>query len=236
MRFPLVLALSLIALTGCSSTKADYSEMNDPLEGLNRAVFGLNTAADILFIGPAAHIYSEATPEPIQGVVRNFTNNLKLPLVAINKLLQGNLDGFGVALGRFLVNSTAGVAGLADIATGAGLPYQPTDFGATLASWGAEPAFYIVLPLFGPSNLRDSVGMGVDTLADPVRWFAREEHLRTEHFAVGTLAALDKRASLDAAIRDARSNSLDSYATLRSYYSQSRAAELKKQFGATLGQ
>jgi phospholipid-binding lipoprotein MlaA len=236
MRLPLILTLTLLTLTGCSSTKSDYNEVNDPLEGVNRAVFGLNTAADILFIGPAATIYSEATPEPVQQVVRNFVRNLSLPIVAVNKLLQGNVDGFGVAMGRFLVNSTVGLAGLADVATGAGLPYEPTNFGTTLASWGAEPAFYLVLPLIGPSNLRDGIGFGVDAAANPVRWFAAEKHLRSELFVVNSLGVLDTRAEYDAAIRDTRTNSIDSYAAFRSLYSQRRAAELKEQLGPRVGQ
>lgn len=238
-RLRLALALSVmapLALTGCASTKDDYQtassmEIIDPLEGFNRAVYGLNEAADILFIGPASHIYRDATPEPVQSVVRNFVRNLEMPVIAINKLLQGNLDGFGTALGRFLVNSTVGLAGLADIATGAGLPYEDTDFGVTLASWGADPVMYVMLPLLGPSTLRDGVGRGVDYLMDPVRIAADNQDLDTELFAANTLRLLDTRASLDAAIRDTRSNAIDSYAALRSFYVQRRAAEIKDQLG-----
>ncbi len=226
-----LLAVSVLALSACASTKADYSEVHDPLEGFNRAIYGVNEAADILLIGPASTIYREAVPEPIQGVVRNFVRNLEMPIIALNKLLQGNFDGFGVAMGRFLVNTTAGVAGLADVATGAGLPYQDTDFGVTLASWGMDPAFYLVLPLVGPSSLRDGLGRGVDWLADPIRIAAANNELSTELFAANSLRVLDTRASFDAAIRDTRRNSIDSYAAFRSLYTQHRAAEITKQLG-----
>lgn len=225
-----------VTLTGCASNRDDYQtadsgEIADPLEGFNRAVYGLNEATDILLIGPASTIYHEATPEPVQNVVRNFFHNLELPIIAMNKLLQGNLDGFGTAVGRFFVNSTVGVAGLGDVASGIGLPYEDTDFGVTLASWGMEPSFYVMLPLLGPSSLRDGIGRGVDYVADPVRIVANNNDLEGGLFAVNTLRMMDTRASVDAAIRDVRANSIDSYASLRSLYAQHRAAQIKNQLG-----
>lgn len=224
-----VLACTLgLSLTGCASSMNE-NEIPDPLEGLNRAVYGVNEVTDILFIGPASTIYHEGMPEPVQGVVRNFFRNLEMPVIALNKLLQGNVDGFGTAVGRFFVNTIAGVGGVADVATGAGLPYEDTDFGVTLASWGMEPTFYLVLPIMGPSSLRDGLGRGVDWFADPVRLAAHANDLDTAMMSVSTVRALDTRASYDAAIRDTRMNSLDTYAAWRSLYSQSRAATIRDQ-------
>lgn len=225
-----VLGLSLMGLTGCA-TAQNEGEIADPLEGLNRAVYGINEATDILFIGPASTIYHEGMPEPVQGVVRNFFHNLEMPVIAINKLLQGNVDGFGTAVGRFVVNTIAGVGGVADVATDIGLPYEDTDFGVTLASWGMDPAFYLVLPLVGPSSLRDGIGRGVDWYADPVRLVASNHDLDSAMMGVSAARAVDARAGVDTVVRDTRMNTMDTYAAWRSLYSQSRAAAITKQLG-----
>lgn len=221
--------LMLLSLSGCATVQNE-GEMADPLEGVNRAVYGLNEATDILFIGPASTIYREGMPTPIQDIVRNFFRNLELPIIAANKLLQGNWEGAGTAVARFAVNSTVGVAGLADVATQWDLPYQDTDFGVTLASWGmTDPGFYLVLPLLGPSSLRDGIGRGVDWFADPVRIMANNNDLDTAYMATNSLRAVDTRASLDKVFEDTRSNSLDTYATWRSLYNQRRTADIKTQ-------
>ena len=230
----LTLAFSLLALTACAtadnrSGQETESEIADPLEGVNRAVFGVNTAADILFIGPASTIYHEGMPEPVQTGVRNVYQNLELPVIAINKLFQGKFEGFGTALARFAINSTVGLAGLIDVASSIGLPYEDTDFGVTLASWGVEPMAYVVLPFFGPSSVRDSIGLGVDTMMDPVRYGAREADLTTERYVVSGLKILDKRAQASDLIEDTWKNSLDPYATMRSLYSQYRTATIRAQ-------
>lgn len=229
----LTLLAALILLPGCASTSADYqsAEIPDPLEGVNRAVYGLNTGIDYVITGPASSLYRDVVPTPFQDVIRNFFRNLEMPVIAINKLLQGNVDGFGRAVGRFMVNSIAGVGGIADIASYTDLKYEPTDFGITLASWGADPGFYLVLPLIGSSSLRDGIGMGVDWYADPIRLAASNNDLDGGLLVVSGLRFLDTRAAYDAAIRDTRRNSLDPYAAFRSLYSQHRAAEIKAQLG-----
>jgi phospholipid-binding lipoprotein MlaA len=227
-RHTAVAALSLVLLTGCAKAS---DEAFDPLEPLNRSINGLNTAADILIIHPAATIYKEAVPAPVQSVAKNFFTNLEMPLIAMNKLLQGDLNGTGTAVGRFIVNSTFGVAGIGDLATSMGMPYEKTDVGATLASWGIGAGPYVVMPIIGPSNLRDSVGWGLGYLADPVRLTTKNNDLSPVYFAANALRSLTTRNELNAPIQDARTNSLDSYATLRSYFTQYRAAELVKQFG-----
>lgn len=231
-----VFAALLLALPACASQKSDTAalggdEILDPFEGVNRAVFGLNEALDILYIGPASTIYHEAMPEPVQGAVRNVVHNLEMPIIAINKLLQGNVDGFGTAVGRFFVNTIAGVGGIVDVASEVGLPYEDTDFGVTLASWGVDPVVYVMLPLFGPSSLRDGVGRAADWAADPVRIYAFREDVREGYMAAGTLRMLDARSGVETMIADTRRNSLDTYATFRSLYAQHRAAEVRRQLG-----
>lgn len=229
----LTLLAAILLLPGCASTSADYQtgEIYDPLEGMNRAVYGVNTAADYIIIGPASSLYHEAVPTPFQDVIRNFFRNLEMPVIAMNKLLQGNVDGFGRAVGRFFVNTIAGAGGIADIASYTDLKYEPTDFGVTLASWGMDPGFYLVLPLIGPSSLRDGLGRGVDWAADPFRVVADNNEIDGQYMMVSGFRALDTRAAYDAAIRDTRKNSLDPYAAFRSLFAQSRAAEIKNQLG-----
>lgn len=232
---PLAIALYATPLASAHAAEADdvekqeeSTEISDPLEGFNRAIYGINTAADFLFIGPAATIYSEGVPEPVQGVLGNIVDNLKLPLIAINHLLQGDFSDFGTTVGRFVVNSTVGIAGAMDIATDAGLPERKTDFGITLASWGLDTGPYLVLPLFGPSNLRDGVGTAVDMAGDPVRIVAHNNDLDGITMAAGTVRALRARADADPAIQDIRRNSIDTYATMRSMASQRREADVKE--------
>jgi len=147
----------------------------------------------------------------------------------MNRLLQGRFDDAGTAIGRFAVNTVAGVGGLADVATDIGLPYEKTDFGVTMASWGAPAGPYLFLPFMGPSSLRDGTGRLVDSLADPVRIIAMNNDAEAPFYTAGALRALDTRAAFDEVIQDARKNSLDSYATLRSSYGQNRAAAINAQ-------
>jgi len=225
----LFLAAATLSLSACASHTATGDSVYDPFEPLNRTVYGLNEAADILLIGPAATIYREGVPQPVQTRVRYAVQNLELPVIAANKLLQGNFEGTGTAVGRFAVNSTLGVLGIFDVATDWGMPYEKTDFGVTLASWGLEEGPYLFLPLVGPSNLRDGVGRGVDMFGDPVRWATKDNDGRLFYYVANALRAIDARGGADAVINDARTNSLDSYATLRSYYSQHRASEVEAQ-------
>ena len=133
-------------------------EIYDPLEGINRAIFGFNNVADKIILEPTAKGYKKL-PTPVQSGIGNFINNLKLPLVAVNQLLQGQGKNAAESTGRFLVNSTIGIFGLIDVADNLGLEQKEEDFGQTLATWGVGDGFYVVLPLFGPSNLRDTSGM-----------------------------------------------------------------------------
>jgi len=200
-------------------------EIYDPLEGINRAIFSFNNVADKVILEPVAKGYKKL-PSPIQSGLGNFINNLKLPLAALNQLLQGQGKNAAESTGRFLVNSTVGVFGLIDVADNIGLDQKEEDFGQTLATWGVGDGFYIVLPLFGPSNLRDTTGMVMTMVTDPINAYAVSEGeawivpMRTAANAV------DQRSKIIDEVNALRDNSVDYYAAVRSSYYQNRKAAI----------
>ena len=200
-------------------------EIYDPLEGVNRAIFSFNNVADKIVLKPVAKGYKKL-PSPIQSGVGNFINNLKLPLAALNQLLQGQRKNAAESTGRFLVNSTIGVFGLIDVAENIGLDQKEEDFGQTLATWGVGDGFYIVLPLFGPSNLRDSTGMVMTMMTDPINAYAVTQG-EAWAIPVRTAAnAIDQRSQIIDEVNALRDNSVDYYAAVRSSYYQNRKAAI----------
>ena len=200
-------------------------EIYDPLEGVNRAIFGFNNVADKIVLEPIAKGYKKL-PSPIQSGVGNFINNLKLPLAALNQLLQGQTKNAAESTGRFLVNSTIGVFGLIDVAEDIGLNQKEEDFGQTLATWGVGDGFYIVLPLFGPSNLRDTTGMVMTMMTDPINAYAVTQG-EAWAIPVRTAAnAIDQRSQIIDEVNALRDNSVDYYAAVRSSYYQNRKAAI----------
>lgn len=227
-------ALFLAAsLSGCAlfisdpEERAEVIEINDPLEGVNRHIFAVNLALDTFVLRPVSVVYREFVPEPGQDMVRNFVQNLKLPFTAINDLLQGETDRAETAISRFLVNTTAGVGGLFDAATGLGLEYHEEDFGQTLAVHGSEEGPYLMLPIFGPSNLRDAIGLVVQYFTDPVGIAADEAGADSFGFVRGGMEAVDTRARNLETFDTLQQQSLDFYAAIRSLYRQRRAAEIR---------
>jgi len=200
-------------------------EIYDPLEGINRAIFGFNNVADKIILEPVAKGYKKL-PSPVQLGVGNFINNLKLPLAAFNQLLQGQGENAIESTGRFLVNSTIGIFGLIDVADKIGLEQKQEDFGQTLATWGVGDGFYVVLPLFGPSNLRDTTGMVMTMMSDPVNAYAVN---RGEAWAIPLRTAanaIDQRSQIIDEVNALRDNSVDYYAAVRSSYYQNRKAAI----------
>ena len=200
-------------------------EIYDPLEGINRAIFGFNNVADKIILEPAAKGYKKL-PNPVQSGIGNFIKNLKLPLVAVNQLLQGQGKNAAESTGRFLVNSTIGVFGLIDVADDFGLEQKEEDFGQTLAKWGVGDGFYVVLPLFGPSNVRDTSGMIMTMMTDPVNAYATNQG---EAWAIPLRTAanaIDQRSKIIDEVNALRDNSVDYYAAVRSSYYQNRKAAI----------
>ena len=200
-------------------------EVYDPFEGVNRAIFSFNNSADKVVLEPIAKGYKKLPP-PIQSGVGNFINNLKLPLAAVNQLLQGQGKNAMESTGRFLVNSTIGIFGLIDVADDIGLNQKEEDFGQTLATWGVGDGFYIVLPLFGPSNLRDTTGMLMAMMTDPINAYSASQG---EAWAIPMRTAanaIDQRSQIIDEVNALRNNSVDYYAAVRSSYYQNRKAAI----------
>ena len=200
-------------------------EIYDPIEKVNRAIFSFNNIADIIILEPVAKGYKNL-PSPIQSGVSNFIDNLKMPLVIVNQLLQGQGKNAAESTGRFIVNSTAGLLGIIDVADNIGLEKKQEDFGQTLATWGVGDGFYVVLPIFGPSNLRDSAGMILTYVTDPINAYAISED-ETWILPVRTATnAIDQRSRIIDEVNALRDNSLDYYAAVRSSYYQNRKAAI----------
>ena len=200
-------------------------EIYDPIEPINRAIFSFNNAADRIVLEPIAKGYRKL-PSPIQSGINNFLSNLRAPLVVINQVLQGQGTNAAQSTGRFLVNSTVGVFGLIDVAEKIGLEEKEEDFGQTLATWGVGDGFYIVLPLFGPSNLRDTTGMVMTMMTDPINNYALREG-EAWFVPMRTAAnAVDQRSKIIDEVNALRDNSVDYYAAVRSSYYQNRNAAI----------
>ena len=214
---------AVLMLVGCATTGAN-DEDNDPLEIVNRHVFALNQAVDVLVLRPVAVTYRDLVPDQIKIMVNNFLNYLKTPVILANDLLQGNLPRAGETLERFVNNSLT--LGLGDVMAPR-IPFHDEDFGQTLAVWGMGEGPYLVLPLLGPSNPRDAIGIAVDWFIDPVYWAA--ENNQWDGFTAGRTALRTITARVDtlAVTDDLERTSLDYYAAVRSLYRQRRADEIR---------
>lgn len=216
--------LAVTVLVSCSNNNPEG--IADPLEGVNRAIFKVNNVGDEYILEPVAKGYRFITPKPLRNMIGNFLRNLNSPVIIGNELLQGDIKGAGNATGRMVVNTLAGFGGIFDFASDAGMEYQPEDFGQTLAVWGLDDGLYLMLPLLGPSSLRDATGRLVDGYADPLRTYLfniDEKHL---HYTRVGGNIVSKREELIDVINDLRRNSFDYYAAIRSAYYQRRQSEI----------
>jgi phospholipid-binding lipoprotein MlaA len=148
-----------------SATDLDFLDVYDPWEPMNRNLYDFNAGLDTYVLLPAVGVYKAVLPQPVRTGVKNFIRNLNELPVLLNCMLQGSFEKSAITTSRFLINSTFGVGGLMDVASGAdGLPRQEEDVGQTLGVWGVGNGPYFVMPVMGPSNLRDTVGFGGDFL------------------------------------------------------------------------
>jgi len=223
---------ALLLLAGCATTPGeDRLAERDPLEGFNRGVWDVNQALDKVAIKPVTKVYRAVTPRPARRGISRIFANLSEPFSFINNLLQGKPDRAIRNLGRFAVNTTLGIGGLADQATKMGIKPAYEDFGQTLAVWGANGGPYLVLPILGPSTLRDGVGSGVAQFADPYRVAVRESGLSSTA-KIGIMAGevISTRSDLmDSGADSFLETSLDSYAAARSAYLQRRHAQIRNE-------
>ena len=171
---------------------AAISEVWDPWEKYNRRVHKFNRVLDSRIARPLATQYVKIVPRPLRLGVNNFFNNLRLPVSAVNSLLQGKPGNAGRNIARFAINSTLGIGGLIDAASEANLTERTEDFGQTLGTWGWQRSRYVELPFFGPRTLRDTVGMVADAPLSPVR------HMNDPNLRIGLqgLSLIDVRAEL----------------------------------------
>lgn len=224
----LVVALAACATRPDPSNKAAvqaYEETNDPVEPLNRYFFELNRFLDIIILKPAATWYQGVVPDPARNSVRHFLDNLDAPVILANDSLQGNWDRAGVTAERFGINTTVGVLGLFDPATGWGYPQHREDFGQTLATWGTPEGPYLFLPVLGPSPPRDLAGFAVDQFFDPLTYiyWNGPYTVPVTRFVVN---GIDVRSRNLQTLDQIERTSVDYYATVRSLYRQSRANEI----------
>ena len=233
-RIVLVLAaLSALALGGCASVPNDpeerkaYYETNDPIEPVNRAIFSFNQGLDAVILKPVASVYKQVLPQTLQDGIRNFLNNLRTPLILANNLLQGDIDGAHQTIARFTTNSIIGFGGFGDPAGDLGVKYRSEDFGQTLGVWGIGEGPYLMLPIFGPSNPRDLIGLVVESVADPIDIWADNTDRDAIPISRLLLRGIDRRAGNLKTIDELEKSSLDFYATVRSLYRQVRADEIR---------
>ncbi len=219
----LAAALTLAALGACTAPQPG-AEFNDPYEETNRAVHNFNKGLDRVALRPAGQA-AAALPEGVTQPVQNFADNLSLPGMIINGVLQGDADGAITNFMRLVINTTLGIGGLADIAAEMGLEEESTDFGETLHVWGVPEGAYIELPGLGPSTERDAAGQIVDFALNPLSRLGTTDLARagTASRAADLVIA---RGRLSDTIDSVLYESADSYAQSRLIYLQNRRFEL----------
>jgi phospholipid-binding lipoprotein MlaA len=212
-----VLLLALVA--GCATTGENVNPQ-DPLEPFNRSVYRFNDVVDRYALKPLAEGYQKVVPEPLQLMVGSFFANLDDVYTAANNLLQAKPKEAAIDLSRFVVNSTLGFAGVADVASEIGLPKHNEDFGQTLGFWGVPSGPYLVIPFLGPSTVRDAPARGVDIWASPMD-ILYDESMRTRNVSWG-LRLVSARASLLEAEKVILGAALDPYSLIRDGWLQRR--------------
>jgi len=222
LRMPLTAVLLAVAAAslcgGCAGAPP-----NDPWEKTNRFIYNVNDGFDRAALKPVADAYVKVVPKPIRTGLGNGFDNLVYFNVIVNDLLQGNWgQGLGDA-GRMAANSTVGIAGVFDVATGWGLPAHQNDFGITLGKWGAKPGPYLVLPLFGPSTLRDASGLVVEYFATPTTYLDLPWEVTVP---LGATDIVDARSRADVVMRFRNDTALDPYVFTRDAYLQYRESRI----------
>jgi phospholipid-binding lipoprotein MlaA len=229
---------TLALLSACAdmpktpAEQAEFRATNDPLEPMNRTTFDVNDFLDRLLIRPLAELYRATIPPGLRDRIAGIVTNMKEPVIFANNMMQGEFDRAGTTLERFAVNTTIGGAGMFDIARTWGDYQKMGDFGQTLSVWGINAGPYLVLPLFGPSNFRDAVGLGVDTVMSPWGYLAAMGGNGTSNrFEIASFSAdgIVRREQNIEALDVLRSGSLDFYAQMRSVYRQYRDKQLGHQ-------
>lgn len=237
----ILLSVPAMSLTACADMpkspeeKAEYNATNDPLEPLNRTIFDVNDFLDRLLFRPLAELYRWTIPPGIRDRIAGIVTNMKEPVILANNLLQGEITRAGITAERFALNTTVGVGGMWDIAGMWRGAYQQTgDFGQTLYVWGVPSGPYFVIPFYGPSNIRDAIGLGVDGVMSPWQYVVAATgagHVIQNEFWIASYTGdgIVRREQNIEALDALRSGSLDFYAQMRSVYRQYRDKQLGNQ-------
>ena len=209
--------LILLLLAGCSSVKGPPNE-HDPLESYNRAMFSFNEGFYEYVLDPVTRGYQTVTPDFVETGVSNFFSHLDDVTVMVNDLLQFKMTQFMEDLTRFVYNTFFGLLGTIDVASHMGLPKHNEDFGQTLATWGVGQGPYFMLPILGPSTIRDTSGLVVDWQYDPITDIRDDE----ARYATIALYGIDARSGTLKATKIIEQASFDKYAFMRDAYLQHR--------------
>ena len=217
---------------------ANAQSEKECFEKVSRVVFKFNQGFDNIILEPVAKVYNKL-PEPVKNGTGNFTSNIATLLSIPNHLLQGELRSAGHATGSFLINSTIGILGLANPAAKLGLKNQKEDLGQTLGAYGIEGGCYFVLPILGPTTLRDSIGMVVDNnyldAFARVTWHEREiksiSGTKLDYVGIKSAEAIDFRGDNMINFESLEKNSIDLYAATKSLYLQNRSKKIKNETG-----
>ena len=231
--------ISILAISNVSAdtdgenslSKKDPSQVKDCFEKINRVTFALNQSLDKVIFEPVAKGY-RALPSPLRNGTGNALNNISNLVTIPNNILQGELKKAGINTGRFIINTTVGIAGIFNVAEKFGFPkYEKEDYGQTLGTMGVGEGCYLVLPVLGPSTIRDSVGSFVNVLGgDP--WYNISAGKETNHFsdfdywASRASAGIDFRAKNIDSFDNLEKNSMDFYASVKSLYLQDRQKKI----------
>jgi phospholipid-binding lipoprotein MlaA len=200
---------------------------SDPLEPVNRFLFGFNEIFQMVILRPATGMYQQLIPPAIREAIGHMIDNLKTPVILANDVLQGEGNRAWQTTQRFVVNTTLGVGGIMDPATKMGIAKHSEDFGQTLAVWGVGEGFYVVLPFYGPSNPRDAVGkLLVDDYFDPLGMYLDNTNQDEAKYARMAVGAVDEYGGVMDDLEQIKKTSVDYYAAIRSMYRQKRKAEI----------
>lgn len=202
-------------------------DANDPLEPVNRAIFGFNEFLQAIILQPLAELYTLMLPDVARDVVRNVMNNLRTPVVLANDVLQGEAGNAWRTTQRFVINSTIGIGGVFDVAKEMGIERHDEDFGQTLAVWGVPEGFYLVLPILGPSSPRDAVGFLGDVFLDPATYWADNTDNEGALFGRRGMRGVDTYSRVMDDLQKLKETSIDYYAVVRSVYRQQRKIDIR---------
>ena len=232
----LLAALTLTGLAACATKPpasdpaalAAYNQTDDPLEPLNRKLYAVNDTLDTYVLKPVAQGYADVVPHVVRNHIGDVLGNLHTPVVFLNDILEAKSRRAGDSLVRFVVNSTIGLGGIFDVASGWGYPSHEADFGITLAIWGVGSGPFLYLPVLGPSDPRDAGGFGVGIVSDPFFWIGEGAVVSALDDTRTAVGIVNLRADLLKPIDEVKRMALDPYATFRSLYRQHREAAIQE--------